>query len=96
MAQVTFETFFYESTTDRQGIYNVPHGLEVFRPDGFRIQGIIVSVQHLNQNWHTVEISNQIDNRFFWNKDVLRGKIDSPNFFNRPVKIIVFATRVVG
>lgn len=96
MAQVELATFLLDASTDNNGFFSVPHGLEVFTPDGFRIQAITVAVQHLNGNWHTLEISNQIDNRFWWNETFVQGLIASPNFHNRPVKVVVFALFVVG
>lgn len=78
------------------GFFSVAHELEIFEPDGFSIQGIVVAVQHVNGNWHTLEISNEIDNRFWWNDTLVQGLIASPNFHNRPVKVIVFAVFVVG
>jgi hypothetical protein len=89
-------TFLYETSTDNAGFFSVAHELEIFEPDGFSIQGIVVAVQHVNGNWHTLEISNEIDNRFWWNDTLVQGLIASPNFHNRPVKVIVFAVFVVG
>ena len=96
MAKVQLETFLLETSTDNNGFFSIPHGLEVFTPDGYRIEGIVVAVQHLNNNWHTLEISNAVDNRFWWNQTVVQGLIASPNFHNRPVKIIIFALFIVG
>jgi hypothetical protein len=39
--------------------FSVAHELEIFEPDGFSIQGIVVAVQHVNGNWHTLEISKR-------------------------------------
>lgn len=94
--QVNLVTFLLETTTDAQGSFFVPHGLEVAHPDSYRIKGITVAVQHQNLNWHTLEISNQFDNRFWWNQTFVQGVIGAPTFANRPVRVIVFAEYVVG
>lgn len=94
MASVKLETFLYEARTNEVGSFSVPHVLEEFSPDGYQIVGIIVSVQHQNGNWHTLEISNAVDNRFWWNHIAVQGRITSRDFHDRPVRIIVFARPV--
>jgi hypothetical protein len=96
MAKVQLDTFLLETSTDNNGFFSIPHGLEVFTPDGYQIEGIVVAAQHQNNNWHTLEISNAVDNRFWWNQTVVQGLIASPNFHNRPVRIIIFALPIVG
>jgi hypothetical protein len=93
---VTLKTILIETKTDEKGFFSAPHGLERYTPDGYTIRAISVAVQHKNGNWHTLEFSNNVDNRFWWNKDVVAGIIASPNFFMRPVRVIVFAEAVVG
>ena len=78
-------TYTVQTTTNSQGFFIVPHGL-----NGSNIQGIVVAVRHINGNWHTLEFSNSVDNRFWWNSDSVVGIIASPNFYNRPVKIILY------
>lgn len=95
-APVKLDTFLLETTTDNRGFFSVPHGLERFEPDGYRIKGITVAVQHQNKNWHNLEFSSEVDNRFWWNDTVVQGFIASPNFYNRPARIIVFAQFVPG
>ena len=90
------ELFHLESATNGQGFFSVPHGLEKWEPNGYRIVGIVVAVQHSNGNWHTIELSHDVDNRFWWNAHDVQGMIASPNFVNRPVSIVVFARFVVG
>lgn len=96
-SMIQLSTFFLETSTDNNGFFSISHGLEVIMPPPpFRgsiwvIEGIVVSVQHQNNNWHTLEISNAVDNRFWWNQTVIQGLIASPNFRNRPVKIVIFA-----
>jgi hypothetical protein len=70
--------------------------LERYTPDGLAIRAISVSVQHKNGNWHALEASNVVDNRFWWNKEVVEGIVNSPNFFEQPVQIVVFAEPVIG
>lgn len=94
--KASLDTFLLNTTTDNGGFFSVPHGLEKFEPDGYVIKGITVAVQHQNNNWHTLEFSEEVDNRFWWNKTVVQGFIASPNFHNRPVQIIVFAQFTVG
>jgi hypothetical protein len=89
---VNLETFLLNTTTDSRGFLSVPHDL----PSGstsfnYEVEGITVAVQHQNKNWHTLEFSETVDNRFWWNETVVQGLIASPNFHNRPVRIIVFA-----
>jgi hypothetical protein len=93
---VTLKTILAKAETDENGFFPVAHGLERYTPDGYAIRAISVAVQHKNGNWHTLEYSHDIDNRFWWNKDVVAGVIASPNFFKQPVQIIVFAESVVG
>jgi hypothetical protein len=93
---VTLETILVTTKTDASGAFSAPHGLERYSPDGSTIRAIAVSVQHRNGNWHTLEFSNRVDNRFWWNKDVVSGVIGSPDFSEQPVQVLVFAERVVG
>jgi hypothetical protein len=93
---VALKTILVKSHTDDSGFFSAPHGLERYTPDGYAIRGVTVAVQHANGNWHTLEMSHNVDNRFWWNKDVVAGLIASPNFFGRPVQIIVFAESIVG
>jgi len=88
----TLTTFLYEPRTNNNGHFSIPHGLGVQYPGGsWLIRGITVAVLHQNNNWHTLEFSNTVDNRFWWNDTIVEGTIFSPHFHNRPVQIIVFA-----
>jgi hypothetical protein len=93
---VTLKTILVNAQTDAAGFFSAPHGLERYTPDGYAIRAISVAVQHANGNWHTLELSHDVDNRFWWNKDIVAGVIASPNFFKRPVQIVIFAESVVG
>ncbi len=93
---VTLKTILVKAETNESGSFSAPHGLERYTPDGYAIRAISVAVQHKNGNWHTLEYSHDIDNRFWWTKDVVAGVIASPNFFKQPVQIIVSAEFVVG
>lgn len=93
---VTLKTILVKAETDENGFFSAPHGLERYTPDGYAIRAILVAVQHKNGNWHTLEYSHDVDNRFWWNKDVVAGVIASPNFFKQPVQIVVFSEPVVG
>ncbi len=85
-------TFFLTTNTDNQGFFSVQHGLVMdVLGQGWAIYGILVSVRHINGNWHTLELSNKVDNRFWWNDTHVEGFIASPDFFERPVQIVVFA-----
>ncbi len=95
MAEVILKTFLVQTQTDADGFFSAPHGLHTGR-DSYAIHAISASVQHTNGNWHTLEVSNNVDNRFWWNNEVVAGMIASPNFFNQPVQIVVFAEHVVG
>jgi hypothetical protein len=94
--QAHLDTYLVETTTDAQGFFSTPHGLERYTPDGAAIRGIVVSVQHQNGNWHTLEFSQVVDNRFWWNQQVVAGVIASSDFHERPVRVVVFAERTVG
>jgi hypothetical protein len=74
VAQVQLDTFLLETHTNSNGRFSIAHGLEVFSPDGTRIDGIVVAVQHQNNNWHTLEGSNTVDNRFWWNETIVQGR----------------------
>ena len=85
-------TYFLTTRTNNQGFFRVPHGLDqTLSRDGYTIYGIVVSIQHVNGNWHTLEFSHEVDNRFWWNNTNVEGIIRSPNFYNRPVRIVIFA-----
>jgi hypothetical protein len=93
------DTFLLFTDTDSTGHFSVPHNLVVVGMGGphFEIDGITVAVQHnQNQNWHALEQSNAVDNRFWWNETLVEGRIGSSNFHNSPVKIIVFASYLPG
>jgi hypothetical protein len=79
-----FSTYWLTTTTNNQGFFSVAHGLSANR-----IWGIQVAVQHANGNWHTLEFSHTVDNRFWWNNQYVSGWIASPNFYNRPVRILL-------
>lgn len=93
---VTLKTILVKATTDANGRFAAPHGLERYTPDGYAIRGITAAVQHANGNWHTLEFSHEVDNRYWWNKEIVGGIIASPSFANRPVQVLVFAESVVG
>ncbi|MCC5614948.1 hypothetical protein LC605_07635 [Nostoc sp. CHAB 5836] len=83
---ITPRTFYLTTTTNVDGFFSVPHGL-----GNSYIYGIQVAVQHINGNWHTLEFSNSVDNRFWWNTSDVQGIINSTAFQFRPVRIIIFA-----
>ncbi|MBN3892241.1 MAG: hypothetical protein HWQ43_24880 [Nostoc sp. JL31] len=83
---ITPRIFYLTTATNGDGFFSVGHGLG----NSF-IYGIEVAVQHINGNWHTLEFSNSVDNRFWWNTAKVEGFINSPNFRFRPVRIIIFA-----
>ncbi len=96
---IGFDTFLLYTDTDSNGHFSVPHNLAVVDVGGphFEIDGITVAVQHnQNQNWHALEASNAVDNRFWWNETLVAGSIGSSNFHNSPVRIIVFAAYLPG
>ncbi|MCP5365623.1 MAG: hypothetical protein H6905_10435 [Hyphomicrobiales bacterium] len=93
---VTLKTFLVNATTDGKGFFSAPHGLERYTPDGYAIRAISVAAQHKNGNWHTLEFSNNVDNRFWWNKNVVAGVINAPNFFERSVQVVISAEYIVG
>jgi len=83
--QYNFITRYAQATTNNQGFFSVPHQV----PGGY-IWAISVAVQHKNGNWHTLEFSHNVDNRFWWNNTSVEGVINSANFYNRPVRILLF------
>ena len=83
-----FGTFLLDTDTDNRGSFSIPHFLDPH----FDIYGITIAVQNnQNQNFHVLEASNAVDNQFWFNETKVEGRIDSPNFHNSPVRIIVFA-----
>jgi hypothetical protein len=91
-----FVPFVIESDTDSSGSFSVLHFLDEAGPH-FEIDGITVAVQNTqNHNWHALEASNAVDNRFWWNETRVEGKIGSSNFHNSHVRIIVFARYTPG
>ncbi|MEH2236363.1 hypothetical protein [Nostoc sp.] len=83
---ITPRSFYLTTTTDQNGFFSVAHGL----PSTSTIFGMVVAVQHINGNWHTLEFSNSVDNRFWWNTTNVEGFMNSPDFRFRPVRIILF------
>ena len=81
----TFKTRYATATTNAQGGFSVNHQVT-----GGQIWAINVAVQHKNGNWHTLEFSKTVDNRFWWNNTSVEGVINSANFYNRPVRILLF------
>jgi hypothetical protein len=96
VTKVQLDSFLLETRTDNKGYFAIQHGLEVFRPGGYQIEGIVISVQHKNQSWYSLEISNAVGNRFWWNQSEVQGFIASPNFYLRPVKVIILALFING
>ena len=93
---VALKTTLIKTSTDAKGFFSAEHGLQDFGSNGCAIRAIRVSVQHKNGNWHTLEMNNFVDNRFWWNKDAVQGLIDAANFFNQPVQIVIFAEAIVS
>lgn len=84
-AQLTqLRTYTLQTTTNSEGFFSVPHGL-----NSSNIQGIVVAVQISNGNWHNIVRSNSVYNEFWWNSEYVQGRI-SPFGENRPVKIILY------
>jgi hypothetical protein len=81
----TFTTRYATATTNSQGYFSVKHNV----PSG-KIWAISVAIQHKNGNWHTLEYSHTVDNRFWWNSTYVQGVINSSNFYNRPVRVLLF------
>ena len=95
--KVELVTFLCETNTNNDGFFSVAHNLDQqFSPDAIIIEAISVAVLHQNGNWHSLEISNRVDNRFWWTDTVVQGLIASPYFHNRPVKVVVFALPTLG
>jgi hypothetical protein len=86
--RINFSTYYLFAKTDGRGFFSVSHGL----PSEKQIYGMLVAVQHVNGNWHSLELSNAVDNRFWWDRQSVSGVVGAPNFYNRPVKIILFVT----
>jgi hypothetical protein len=93
---VTLHTMLLKTVTETNGYFSTPHGLERYTPNGYAIRAISVAAQHKNGNWPTLELSHNVDNRFWWNQDVVGGIIASSNFSSQPVQIVVFAEPVPG
>ncbi len=96
---VGLDTFLLYTDTDSTGFFSVPHNIAVVNVGGphFEIDGITVAVQHnQNQNWHVLEASSAVDNRFWWNETRVEGSIGSSDFHNSEVRIIVFAQYTPG
>lgn len=80
-----FSTYYLSTKTDNKGYFSVKHGLS----SKYTIYGMTVAVQHKNGNWHTLEFSHNVDNRFWWNTTYVQGYMASPNFYNRNVYILL-------
>lgn len=80
-----FSTYYLATRTNSAGFFSVAHGLS----SRYGIYGLHVAVQHRNGNWHTLEFSHTVDNRFWWNSTYVQGWIASSNFYNRPVRILL-------
>jgi hypothetical protein len=97
---VDLETYYLTATTDSRGYFTTPHGLPQTPAAGRnlkKIVGIIVSVQHKgNLNWHTLEGSNTVDNRFWWTDTTVEGIIAGSAFTESNVQVIVFTREVIG
>jgi hypothetical protein len=83
--QVNFITRYASARTNNQGFFSVNHNVA-----GGRIWSISVAVLNVNGNWHTLDYSNTLNNRFWWNNTSVQGQINGLNFRNRPVKILLF------
>ena len=78
---------YLEARTDDKASFQIKHKINYDS-----IKGILVSIKHKNDAWHTIDVSNEFDNRFFWTTENIVGQIADKDlqFANRPVKIIVF------
>lgn len=87
--KVVFDTYLLTTRTDVKGHFKVAHGLKFEE-----IHGMVVAVEDREKMWHTVELSNSVDNLFFWNPEVVAGCIESPKLANAPVQIILFVKQL--
>ncbi|MCC5623418.1 hypothetical protein [Nostoc sp. CHAB 5715] len=78
-------TFYLTTTIGPDGFFSVRHGLS-----STSIIGMVVAAQRNNGNWHTIEATNIVDNRFWWNTTDVQGFIQDPGFLFSPVRIILF------
>ena len=74
-----------EGATNGKGEFSIPHSIEDYN----QINGVLVSVKHENGWWYTIDQSDVIKNRFFWTQTDIVGGIYLPNFFNKPVKVLL-------
>lgn len=88
--KVVFDTYFLTTKTDAKGHFKVAHGLKFDQ-----IHGMVVAAEDKERMWHTVELSNSVDNQFFWNPEVVAGAIESPKLANAPVQIILFVKQLL-
>ena len=78
---VNAKFFFLEAKTNEIGFFSVPHRIQ----EAETIIGMTMAIQHRdNKNWHTIEISNHVDNRFWWNATDVQGLMVSPAFVKDP------------
>ena len=78
---------YLKARTDDKAYFQVKHSMNYDS-----IKGILVSIKHKNDSWHSIDVSNKFDNRFYWTTENIAGQIAEADaqFANRPVKIIVF------
>lgn len=83
--KIAFDTYFLKTKTDASGRFKEAHGLKFDD-----IHGMVVAVEDKERCWHTVEYSNKLDNRFFWNNEIVAGAMEATAFASAPVQIILF------
>jgi hypothetical protein len=90
-------TYYMETTTDGNGSFGVPHGLPATdTSEGLKIVGAIVSVQHASsKGWYTV-YATWGGSRVAWDNKNVSGIFPDPDFKNRPVRILIFAARLIN
>jgi hypothetical protein len=74
-------TYIMMGNTDGNGHFSIPTG-------GVRLSLAMTAVQHPNGDWHTIEQSMYVDNNFWWNDQAVAGWITSPEFADRPVRVL--------
>lgn len=73
---------YLSGSTDSNGYFSIS-------TNGVAFDFAVVAVRHVNGDWHTLEASSRVNNSFWWNQDWIRGRIESPVFANRPVRVLL-------
>ena len=94
-----YQIHYFTTETDANGRFEVNHRLsQRCTPDcATLIVGMTVAVQSQSNNaWYSLYSQEEGLSRYAWDDVMLSGVVEQNDFFNAPVRIVVFTAYIIG